>query len=61
VPGRVDRAVFFGARSLLGITLDDQPAVGLTASVVSHCAPSVGSRVEVTVSGSVLAYPAPAA
>jgi iron(III) transport system ATP-binding protein len=61
VSGVVTRTVFFGARSLLGVTIDGEPPVSVTASVVSHRAPSVGARVEVTVSGSVLAYPVPPA
>jgi hypothetical protein len=53
--GTVARTTFFGAQTIVQISLDSGETIA--AMALSHRAPSTGTRVEVRVSGPVLAYP----
>ncbi len=59
VPGSVTRSMFYGAQTVLQVTLDDPNDGTVTATVFSHRTPAVGERVEVAVTGPVLAYASP--
>jgi iron(III) transport system ATP-binding protein len=57
VSGTVTSSTFFGAQTVVRVTLDGGDELDVTAAVFSHEAPNLGDRVELVVSGPVMTYP----
>lgn len=55
--GTVTGSTFYGAQTIVHVTLGGQLETVVTAAVFSHEAPRVGDRVDVVVSGPVMTYP----
>jgi iron(III) transport system ATP-binding protein len=55
--GTVTSSTFYGAQTIVHVTLGGGDGVVVTAAVFSHEAPEVGERVDVVVSGRVMTYP----
>ena len=57
VHGTITSSVFFGAQTIVRVTLEGVAVQDVKVIVFSHLAPNVGARVEVVVAGPVLVYP----
>jgi iron(III) transport system ATP-binding protein len=55
--GTVTNSTFYGAQTVVHVTLDGGDETAVTAAVFSHGAPRVGDRVELVVAGPVMTYP----
>jgi iron(III) transport system ATP-binding protein len=55
--GTVIKRTFFGAQTTLEVKLDGDTTPTVAAAIFSYRAPNIGDRVEITVSGPVLAFP----
>jgi iron(III) transport system ATP-binding protein len=55
--GTVTSSTFYGAQTIVRVTLGSGDGAIVTAAVFSHEAPEVGARVDVVVSGPVMTYP----